>query len=84
MLYQLKVMMFQKVGVVCELLASMKLLCMALWPQQVDSIDQLRLDVVLGMIRSPHFNAKMNALKEVNCGKSSVRYMTEKSVKWDG
>ena len=55
----------QRVGVVSELLASMKLLCLTLWPQEVQAIDELRLDVALAMLKSPHFNAKMNALKEV-------------------
>ena len=48
-----------------NLLSSMKLLCLKLWPHDVDRLDQLRLEVTLRMLQSPHFNAKMNALKEV-------------------
>lgn len=43
----------------------MKLLCLQMWPQDVDKLDDLRLAVTLRMLKSPHFNAKMNALKEV-------------------
>ena len=58
--------MLQKVGYVSDLLASMKLLCMYIWPTDIDALDDLRLDVALRMLKSPHFNAKMNSLKEVN------------------
>lgn len=47
------------------MLASMKLLCLTCWPDDVKKIDQLRLDFVMSMLKSPHFNARMNALKEV-------------------
>lgn len=56
----------QKVGSVSDLLASMKLLCMNMWPKDVEAVDALRLDVALRMLKSPHFNAKMNSLKEVS------------------
>ncbi|GFO40770.1 ubiquitin carboxyl-terminal hydrolase 24 [Plakobranchus ocellatus] len=55
----------KKVGSVSNLLSSMKLLCLQMWPQDVDKLDDLRLQVTLRMLKSPHFNAKMNALKEV-------------------
>lgn len=48
-----------------DLLASMKLLCIQMWPQHTESLDDLRLEVALRMLKSPHFNARMNALKEV-------------------
>jgi len=51
---------------VSELLASMKLLCIQMWPQHTDSLDDLRLEIALRMLKSPHFNAKMNSLKEVS------------------
>jgi hypothetical protein len=38
-------------------------------PQEVKPIDQLRLEVALRMLKSPHFNARMNSLKEV-CAKN--------------
>lgn len=56
----------KKVGYVSDLLASMKLLCIQMWPQHTDSLDDLRLDIALRMLKSPHFNAKMNSLKEVS------------------
>ena len=52
-------------GSVCDLLASVKLLCLEMWKKDVQAVDELRLEVVLRMLRSPNFNAKMNALKEV-------------------
>ncbi|KAJ8306054.1 hypothetical protein KUTeg_016599 [Tegillarca granosa] len=55
----------KKVGSVSDLLASMKLICRQMWPQHIDSLDDLRLDIALRMLKSPHFNAKMNSLKEV-------------------
>ncbi|XP_052274227.1 ubiquitin carboxyl-terminal hydrolase 24-like isoform X2 [Dreissena polymorpha] len=55
----------KKVGSVSDLLTSMKLLCIHIWPTDTVSLDNLRLDVALRMLKSPHFNAKMNSLKEV-------------------
>lgn len=55
----------KKIGSVSDLLASMKLLCIQMWPQHTESLDDLRLEVALRMLKSPHFNARMNALKEV-------------------
>ena len=37
----------------------------SLW-DRVTTIDQLRLDTTYRMLNIPHFNAKMNALKEVS------------------
>lgn len=53
------------VGDVFDLLTTLKLLCMRLWQNMVSGVDELRLDVALKMLKSPHFNAKMNSLKEV-------------------
>ena len=38
---------------------------MRLWQNMVSGVDELRLEVALKMLKSPHFNAKMNSLKEV-------------------
>lgn len=43
----------------------MKVICQSLWPSYVKDADDKRLDLVLRMIKSSHFNAKMNALIEV-------------------
>ena len=56
----------QKVGCVCDMLATMKLLCIHMWPTEVEKIDELRLEIALRMLKSPHFNARMNSLKEVS------------------
>ncbi|XP_015922706.1 ubiquitin carboxyl-terminal hydrolase 24 [Parasteatoda tepidariorum] len=50
---------------ISELLKSMKLLCLHLWPQQVIVTNKLCLEVILRMLKCPHFNARMNGLKEV-------------------
>ena len=55
----------QAVGDVFDLLTTLKLLCMRLWQNMVSGVDDLRLEVALKMLKSPHFNAKMNSLKEV-------------------
>ncbi|XP_046339329.2 ubiquitin carboxyl-terminal hydrolase 24-like isoform X2 [Haliotis rufescens] len=55
----------KRIGSVSDLLSSMKLLCISVWPHDVDNLDELRLDIALRMLQSPHFNAKMNSLKEV-------------------
>ncbi|MXQ91191.1 hypothetical protein E5288_WYG006786 [Bos mutus] len=48
-----------------ELLSAIKLLCMRFQPDLVTVVDDLRLDILLRMLKSPHFSAKMNSLKEV-------------------
>uniref|UniRef100_A0A8C4VCQ0 Ubiquitin carboxyl-terminal hydrolase 24 n=1 Tax=Falco tinnunculus TaxID=100819 RepID=A0A8C4VCQ0_FALTI len=48
-----------------ELLSGIKLLCMRFQPDLVTAVDDLRLDILLRMLKSPHFSAKMNSLKEV-------------------
>nr|XP_033771654.1 ubiquitin carboxyl-terminal hydrolase 24 isoform X3 [Geotrypetes seraphini] len=48
-----------------ELLSAIKLLCMRFQPDLVTIVDDLRLDILLRMLKSPHFSAKMNSLKEV-------------------
>lgn len=39
---------------------------MRLWHKEVPGVDELRLEVALNMLKTPHFNAKMNSLKEVS------------------
>jgi len=55
----------QKVASVGDMLATMKLICLRLSPDDVQQIDSLRFNVILRMLKSEHFNARMNALKEV-------------------
>uniref|UniRef100_A0A8D0HEE5 Ubiquitin specific peptidase 24 n=1 Tax=Sphenodon punctatus TaxID=8508 RepID=A0A8D0HEE5_SPHPU len=51
-----------------ELLSAIKLLCMRFQPDLVTVVDDLRLEILLRMLKSPHFSAKMNSLKEVSLG----------------
>ncbi|XP_051510524.1 ubiquitin carboxyl-terminal hydrolase 24 isoform X1 [Myxocyprinus asiaticus] len=48
-----------------ELLSAIKLLCMRFQRDLVNVVDDLRLDILLRMLKTPHFSAKMNSLKEV-------------------
>uniref|UniRef100_A0A8C1QPK7 Ubiquitin specific peptidase 24 n=1 Tax=Cyprinus carpio TaxID=7962 RepID=A0A8C1QPK7_CYPCA len=48
-----------------ELLSAIKLLCMRFQRELVNVVDDLRLDILLRMLKTPHFSAKMNSLKEV-------------------
>ncbi|KAF8763443.1 Ubiquitin carboxyl-terminal hydrolase 24 like protein [Argiope bruennichi] len=50
---------------ISDLLKSMKVLCLHLWPHQVALTNSLCLEVILRMLKCPHFNARMNGLKEV-------------------
>ena len=46
-----------------DLLVALKLLCKCLWPNQADEMNSLRLQVILRMLKTPHFSTRMNALK---------------------
>uniref|UniRef100_A0A8B9K721 Ubiquitin carboxyl-terminal hydrolase 24 n=1 Tax=Astyanax mexicanus TaxID=7994 RepID=A0A8B9K721_ASTMX len=48
-----------------DLLSAIKLLCMRFQRELVNVVDDLRLDILLRMLKTPHFSAKMNSLKEV-------------------
>ncbi|XP_071953763.1 ubiquitin carboxyl-terminal hydrolase 24-like [Antedon mediterranea] len=50
---------------ICDLLSTLKILCINFWSEDVREVDNLRLDIALRMLKSPHFNAKMNSLKEI-------------------
>ena len=56
----------KNVGRVFELLVSLKRLSLAFWPTELDNFHKLHLNVVLNMLKYPHFNSKMNSLKEVS------------------
>jgi hypothetical protein len=43
----------------------MKKLSNYLWPDELENLNRLHLDAVLNMLKYPHYNAKMNSLKEV-------------------
>lgn len=46
-----------------ELLVALKLLCKCLWPENANHMNDLRLEVILRMLKTPHFSTRMNALK---------------------
>ncbi|XP_061594074.1 ubiquitin carboxyl-terminal hydrolase 24 isoform X3 [Cololabis saira] len=48
-----------------DLLSAIKLLCMRFERDLVAVVDDLRLDTLLRMLKTPHFSTKMNSLKEV-------------------
>lgn len=49
-----------------DLLSAIKLLCMRFQRELVTVVDDLRLDTLLRMLKTPHFSTKMNSLKEVS------------------
>ena len=51
-------------GSVFDLLWSLKRLCHEMWQSEVKMVDELHLSVALRMLKAPHFNARMNALKQ--------------------
>ena len=56
----------KEVGCVSDLLKAIKtLLVRCSLRELVTTVDNLRLDTTIRMLNIPHFNAKMNALKEV-------------------
>ena len=56
----------KEVGCVSDLLKAIKaLLVRCSLRELVTTVDNLRLDMTIRMLNIPHFNAKMNALKEV-------------------
>lgn len=55
----------QKPSNISDLLIVIKRLCVYLMREEPDSIDDLRLDTALRILQIPHFNTKMNGLKEI-------------------
>ena len=49
-----------------DLCYSLKVLCRHVWPQHVADCDKVRLEIIHRMLRTPHFNCRMNGLKEVS------------------
>ena len=59
-------LILQKLSSLSELLCAMKGVCRVMWAEDASLVDDLRLEVTLRMMKCPHFNAKMNALKEAS------------------
>jgi ubiquitin carboxyl-terminal hydrolase 9/24 len=49
-----------------DLCYSLKVLCRYIWPQHVGDCDKVRLEIIHQMLRTPHFNCRMNGLREVS------------------
>jgi len=50
---------------VFELIQAIKKLSATFWPSDVDEFHRIHLNVVISMLKYPHFNSKMNSLKEI-------------------
>lgn len=61
--------MCQRLVSIPDLLSAIKLLCMRFQRELVTVVDDLRLDTLLRMLKTPHFSTKMNSLKEVSSSK---------------
>lgn len=55
----------KRIDVAFKCLESCKILAPRFFPGKDDEVDNIRLRLVLKMLKSIHFNAKMNALREV-------------------
>ena len=55
----------KNVGKVFELIHTLKKLVLTFWPNSLPEIHEIHLDVVINMLKYPHFNSKMNSLKEI-------------------
>ena len=49
-----------------DLLRTLHFISESLWPDKTSAIDELHLNTILNMLNLPHFNARMNALKELS------------------
>ena len=56
----------KEIAAVSDLLAALKLLCQQFWKEHVEACDTLRLNMICRMLKTPVFNSRMNALKEVS------------------
>lgn len=64
--------LFQRLVSIPDLLSAIKLLCMRFQRDLVTVVDDLRLDTLLRMLKTPHFSTKMNSLKEVSSSRSGL------------
>ena len=54
------------INFISDLCSSLKILCCNFWPQHAADCDKSRFDIIIRMLKTPHFNCKMNGLKEVS------------------
>lgn len=69
--------LFQRLVSIPDLLSAIKLLCMRFQRELVTVVDDLRLDTLLRMLKTPHFSTKMNSLKEVSASRSAPNHGEE-------
>ena len=55
----------KEVDKVYDLLRTLHRICEVLWPDKTSTIVELHLNTILKMLKLPHFNPRMNALKEL-------------------
>ncbi|MEQ2170516.1 hypothetical protein GOODEAATRI_001016 [Goodea atripinnis] len=72
----------QRLVSIPELLSAIKLLCMRFQRELVAMVDDLRLDTLLRMLKTPHFSTKMNSLKEVMSKTVKNAIDTDKLLDW--
>eukprot|EP00095_Tigriopus_kingsejongensis_P003305 maker-scaffold355_size198070-snap-gene-0.39 protein:Tk03305 transcript:maker-scaffold355_size198070-snap-gene-0.39-mRNA-1 annotation:"ubiquitin carboxyl-terminal hydrolase 24 isoform x8" len=56
----------KEITAVSDLLSALKVLCYHFDSPKVEFCDEQRLEIILRMLKTPHFSSKMNALKEVS------------------
>ena len=54
------------INFISDLCSSLKILCCQFWPQHASDCDKSRFEIITRMLRTPHFNCRMNGLKEVS------------------
>lgn len=72
--------LFQRLVSIPDLLSAIKLLCMRFQRDLVAVVDDLRLDTLLRMLKTPHFSTKMNSLKEVSCSRNLKKHRFSSEV----
>lgn len=76
--------LFQRLVSIPDLLSAIKLLCMRFQRELVTVVDDLRLDTLLRMLKTPHFSTKMNSLKEVSGSRSAPNPKKKTLFKFKG
>ena len=54
------------INFISDLCSCLKILCSSFWPQHAMDCDKARFDIINRMLKTPHFNCRMNGLKEVS------------------
>ena len=54
------------INFISDLCSCLKILCSSFWPQHAAECDKARFDIINRMLKTPHFNCRMNGLKEVS------------------